>query len=87
MAGHIPGAVNRPWQAVTDDSGRLLDLDHQRAHWGDVLDAGHILVYCGSGVTACVNLFSLAVLGRHDALLYPGSWSDWCGYLSGVGSR
>ena len=87
VAGHIPGALNRPWQAVTDHSGRLLDLDHQRAHWGDVLEAGHILVYCGSGVTACVNIFSLAVLGRHDALLYAGSWSDWCGYLSGVGSR
>jgi 3-mercaptopyruvate sulfurtransferase SseA len=86
VAGHIPGARNRPWQAVTDDCGRLLDLDHQRAHWGDVLDAEHLLVYCGSGVTACVNLFSLAVLGRHDALLYAGSWSDWCSYLSDAGS-
>ncbi len=86
VAGHIPGALNSPWQAVTDKGGRLLDLDQQRAHWGDVLDAEHILVYCGSGVTACVNLFSLAVLGRHDAVLYAGSWSDWCSYLSNAGS-
>lgn len=81
VAGHIPGAVNRPWQNVTDSEGRVRDLDGQRDHWGDALEAEAILVYCGSGVTACVNLFSLALLGRDDAKLYAGSWSDWCSYL------
>jgi thiosulfate/3-mercaptopyruvate sulfurtransferase len=81
VAGHIPGAVNHPWQGVSDEGGRLLDLASQREHWGDSLDVGQMVVYCGSGVTACVNLFSLAMLGRDDALLYPGSWSDWCSYL------
>jgi thiosulfate/3-mercaptopyruvate sulfurtransferase len=81
VAGHIPGAVNHPWQGVTDASGRLRDLDSQREHWADSADAEKLVVYCGSGVTACVNLFSLALLGREDALLYPGSWSDWCSYL------
>ncbi len=81
VAGHIPGAVNRPWQDVTDGGGRVLGAEGQREHWGDVLDADKILVYCGSGVTACVNLFSLALLGRDDAGLYAGSWSDWCSYL------
>jgi len=32
-------------------------------------------------VTACVNLLSLAEIGRDDAKLYAGSWSDWCSYL------
>ena len=81
VAGHIPGAVNRPWQDITDASGRLLPDSALREHWGDVLDAEQLLVYCGSGVTACVNLFSLAALGRDDASLYAGSWSDWCSYL------
>ena len=79
--GHIPGAVNRPWQAVTDDRGRVLPPDELRDHFGDVLDRESVVVYCGSGVTACVNLFALALLGRDDPALYPGSWSDWCSYL------
>ncbi|NOR19336.1 MAG: sulfurtransferase [Xanthomonadales bacterium] len=80
IAGSIPTAVNRPWQGVSDDSGRILDQEVQRQHWGELLDAGPIIVYCGSGVTACVNLFSLASLGQDDAILYVGSWSDWCSY-------
>jgi thiosulfate/3-mercaptopyruvate sulfurtransferase len=81
VAGHIPGAVNRPWQGVTDENGRLRPLPEQRAHWGDALASEDLVVYCGSGVTACVDLFSLALLGREDATLYAGSWSDWCSYL------
>lgn len=81
IAGHIPGAVNHPWQGVTDERGRALDVAHQRAHWGEAIDAEKLVVYCGSGVTACVNLFSLALLGREDPILYAGSWSDWCSYL------
>ena len=42
-----------------------------------VLDAEEIVVYCGSGITACVDLLALAAAGREDAKLYPGSWSDW----------
>ena len=81
VAGHIPAAHNHPWQGVSDSAGRFLGADAQRAHWGDVLAAENLVVYCGSGVTACVNLFSLASLGRDDAMLYVGSWSDWCSYL------
>jgi thiosulfate/3-mercaptopyruvate sulfurtransferase len=81
VAGHIPGAINRPWQGVTDATGRVLDSAGQRAHWGDALGSAPLVVYCGSGVTACVNLFSLALLGRDDATLYAGSWSDWCSYM------
>ncbi len=81
VAGHIPGAVNHPWQGVSDEQGRVLSEAQLRAHWGDTLDAQSLVVYCGSGVTACVNLFSLALLGRNDPILYAGSWSDWCSRL------
>jgi thiosulfate/3-mercaptopyruvate sulfurtransferase len=81
VAGHIPGAINCPWQGVTDEQGFLLDAAALQAHWGNALEAEQLVVYCGSGVTACVNVFSLALLGREDARLYAGSWSDWCSYL------
>lgn len=81
VAGHIPGAINRPWLGVTNESGKAGSTAAQRAHWGDVSDAAEVIVYCGSGVTACVNLFSLALIGTEDACLYGGSWSDWCSYL------
>ncbi|MEZ5504263.1 MAG: rhodanese-like domain-containing protein [Halioglobus sp.] len=77
----MPGAINKPWQQVTDAQGRVLDPAALRAQWGDSLQARELVVYCGSGVTACVNLFALALLGREDATLYAGSWSDWCSYL------
>ena len=80
VAGHIPGALNLPWQGVTDDGGHLLDAALQRQRWGKLATVDDLVVYCGSGVTACVNLLSLAQLGRDDARLYAGSWSDWCSH-------
>ncbi len=81
VAGHIPGAVNKPWQGVTDAGGTVVSGEQLRQHWGQELEAQRLVIYCGSGVSACVNLFSLALLGREDATLYVGSWSDWCSYL------
>jgi thiosulfate/3-mercaptopyruvate sulfurtransferase len=64
VPGRIPGAVNVPWDA---------DVQLPAA----VLEADEVIVYCGSGVTACVPLLALARAGRPDAKLYAGSWSDW----------
>jgi thiosulfate/3-mercaptopyruvate sulfurtransferase len=63
VPGHIPGAVNAPYAEPGLPAG--------------LLDAEEIVVYCGSGVTACVTLLRLAQRGRPDARLYPGSWSEW----------
>lgn len=64
-AGHIPGARSFPWADTT------LPLPDE------ILRAKEIVVYCGSGVTACVPLLALSESGRTDARLYPGSWSEW----------
>jgi thiosulfate/3-mercaptopyruvate sulfurtransferase len=64
VPGHIPGATNLPF-------GTLGEIPEA------VLGAEEIVVYCGSGVTATVDVLALARAGREDAKLYPGSWSDW----------
>jgi thiosulfate/3-mercaptopyruvate sulfurtransferase len=66
VAGRIPGAVNWPYA----EGGGVP---------AGIRAADEIVVYCGSGLTACVDLLALAAAGRPDAKLYPGSWSDWCG--------
>ncbi|MCL6435824.1 MAG: sulfurtransferase [Leptolyngbyaceae cyanobacterium HOT.MB2.61] len=81
IAGHIPAAVNYPWQEATDAQGYLRPVAEQRQRWAEVKQAEEILVYCGSGVTACVNLLSLELAGIKTGKLYAGSWSDWCSYL------
>ena len=80
IAGSIEGAVNSPWKQVSDESGLLKPQEVQLKIWQDYQDAEEIIVYCGSGVTACVNLLSLAVAGIGNTKLYPGGWSDWCSY-------
>jgi thiosulfate/3-mercaptopyruvate sulfurtransferase len=64
VAGRIPGAVNRYF---LDESPLPEEL----------LSAEELVVYCGSGVTACAVLHELVLAGREDARLYPGSFSEW----------
>ncbi len=82
VAGHIPGALNYYWLESTTPQGGLLPLAAQRQRWEDITTAPEVIVYCGSGVTACVNLLALAQTGYQGGKLYPGSWSDWCSYPS-----
>jgi thiosulfate/3-mercaptopyruvate sulfurtransferase len=63
VAGHIPGSINVPFA----------EPEVPR----EVMEADEIVVYCGSGVTACVDVLELVRAGREDVRLYPGSWSDW----------
>lgn len=78
IAGHIPGALNYPWPEVTDEQGQVRSPSEQRARWERVRSANEVIVYCGSGVTACVNLLSMHLAGLSQGRLYAGSWSDWC---------
>ncbi|WP_237065197.1 sulfurtransferase [Microbulbifer guangxiensis] len=81
VAGHIPGAVNKPWQSATNEDGSLKTSEELKHLWRDLPSEEPLVHYCGSGVTACVNLFVQHRIGRKDGLLYPGSWSDWCAHI------
>jgi thiosulfate/3-mercaptopyruvate sulfurtransferase len=80
IAGHIPGAINYPWPAVIDKVGKLRSPEFLHHYWSDIADATEAIFYCGSGVTACVNLLSMAAAGMNNGKLYVGGWSDWCSY-------
>jgi thiosulfate/3-mercaptopyruvate sulfurtransferase len=80
IAGHIPGAINYPWQETSNPNGYLQTIETQQQRWANLDASDEIIVYCGSGVTACVNLLSLELAGIAGAKLYAGSWSDWCSY-------
>ena len=84
IAGSIPGAVNSPWKLVSNEQGYFKAIAEQQQLWSFYTSADEIIVYCGSGVTACVNLLSLKLAGFDNTQLYPGGWSDWCSYLKGV---
>lgn len=80
VAGHIPGAVCVPFTDNLDLSGRFLAPDLLRARFDQQLagrSAQDLIAYCGSGVTACHNLFALCLAGYPLGKLYPGSWSEW----------
>lgn len=81
VAGHVPGARNRPYTASLDASNRFLPPAALRAALEEGL-AGvpteRTIVMCGSGVTACHTLLALEHAGLPGARLYAGSWSEWC---------
>lgn len=79
-AGHIPGAVNYPYQANLTAEGTLLSKGELAQRFAPLADKQELIVYCGSGVTACVNVLALLEAGRTDVKLYAGSWSDWISY-------
>ncbi len=78
--GHIPGAVNRFYQLNLTPDKTFKAPAELRAEWtaltGD--DPTRVVMYCGSGVTACHNLLALEHAGLSGARLFPGSWSEWC---------
>ncbi|TCD24105.1 sulfurtransferase [Pseudomonas sp. IC_126] len=80
VAGHIPGAACVPFTENLDADGHFLSADQLRARFSQQLanrSTDALVAYCGSGVTACHNLFALCLAGYPLAKLYPGSWSEW----------
>ncbi|MFC3549899.1 sulfurtransferase [Lysobacter cavernae] len=79
VAGHVPGARNRPY-ALSMRDGRFKPADELAVEFRAAL-AGHspdeVVVMCGSGVTACHTLLAMEHAGLRGARLFTGSWSGW----------
>lgn len=85
-AGHIPGAIHRFWKDNLHQNGKWKSVQELIERFDDIRSdsspEGHreIIVYCGSGVTACPNVLALSEAGFEKVKLYAGSWSDWISY-------
>jgi thiosulfate/3-mercaptopyruvate sulfurtransferase len=81
VAGHIPGALNRPFSDNVLPDGRFKPAGELRREFERLL-AGHdpasVVHHCGSGVSAVPNLLAMEIAGLGRTRLYPGSWSEWC---------
>ena len=81
VAGHIPGALNRPFADNLGPDGCFKPATQLRAEFDALLagkDPASVVHHCGSGVSAVPNLIAMEVAGLGRAALYAGSWSDWC---------
>jgi thiosulfate/3-mercaptopyruvate sulfurtransferase len=80
VAGHIPGALNRPFTDNFTADGHFKSADLLKEEWRQVL-AGRspstVVHHCGSGVTAVPNLIAMELAGLGPTALYAGSWSEW----------
>ena len=80
VAGHIPGAHCVPFNGNLGEDGRFLSpqaLEERFKPLVATASTERLVAYCGSGVTACHNLFALCLAGHPLAKLYAGSWSEW----------
>ena len=81
VAGHIPGALNRPFAQNIGADGRFKPAEQLRAEFDTLLagrDPRSVVHHCGSGVSAIPNLLAMELAGLGRSALYPGSWSEWC---------
>ncbi|AEF53824.1 sulfurtransferase [Marinomonas posidonica] len=79
VAGHIPGAINRPFMDNLDELGYFKPAEQLHVEWQDWIsqeEEAHVY-YCGSGVTACHNVLALNYSGIEAQRVYVGSWSQW----------
>ena len=80
VAGRVPGAVNRFWKDNLQADGRFKPAQQLRAEFAALLgptQPEQSVHMCGSGVTACHNIFAMELAGLSAGRLYPGSWSEW----------
>jgi thiosulfate/3-mercaptopyruvate sulfurtransferase len=80
VAGHVPGAINWPFDENLDMDGTFLAPEALRETYQALLRGTppeKVVHMCGSGVTACHSLLAMEVAGLPGSKLYAGSWSEW----------
>ncbi|MEF9897046.1 MAG: sulfurtransferase [Pseudomonas sp.] len=80
VAGHIPGAQCAAFTDNLGPDGCFLAAEQLKKRFAEKLGKRapeQLVAYCGSGVTACHNLFALSLAGYPLGKLYAGSWSEW----------
>ncbi|MGH1050232.1 sulfurtransferase [Bacillus cytotoxicus] len=80
QAGHIPTAQNYFWKEGITEEGKFKEQKEQEERFHHLDKEKEIIVYCGTGVTACPNILALQTAGFQNVKLYAGSWSDWISY-------
>jgi thiosulfate/3-mercaptopyruvate sulfurtransferase len=81
VAGHIPGALNRPFNLNLDAEGKFKSAAELKVEFETLLagrDPVSVVHHCGSGVSAIPNIIAMEVAGLGRTGLYAGSWSEWC---------
>jgi thiosulfate/3-mercaptopyruvate sulfurtransferase len=81
VAGHIPGALNRPFGSNMAPDGRFKPAEQLRTEFLALLgnrDPATVVHHCGSGVSAVPNILAMEIAGLGRTALFAGSWSEWC---------
>jgi thiosulfate/3-mercaptopyruvate sulfurtransferase len=81
VAGHIPGALNRPFNTNLTPQGFMKSPAELKAEFEALLngrDASSVVHHCGSGISAVPNVLAMQIAGLGATALYAGSWSEWC---------
>ena len=80
-AGHIPGALNRPFTENIGVDGKFKSAEVLKAEFAKLLagrDPNTVVHHCGSGVSAVPNVLAMELAGFGRQALFAGSWSEWC---------
>jgi len=80
VAGHIAGAKNRFYKENLNADLTMRTPAEIRAAFASIMNVPHaieVVHQCGSGVTACANIFAMEYAGLTGSKLYAGSWSEW----------
>ena len=80
FAGHIPGALNRFYKSNLNPDLTFRPATELQREFVSLIGRKRperVVHYCGSGITACANLFAMEYAGLPGSKLYNGSWSEW----------